>query len=206
MRFTFWSMTNNTNKSLYFTRNVHLAFLLSSILSVYNLLGTPIGNLIGGLPPGCGPRSPGPPLGGGGPWGGPPPGPCGGGPMRDWPWKLFINPGLGGIPGGGMPGWCCGGPDIWCRNPGGLIPGGRGPPGMGPPGIGPPCSGPVGADDIATGGGCMLGIKGMGPRWGWLPGACICNGGPLTIVGGLDEGRLGVLGAYLGSDALRSSC
>lgn len=103
-------------------------------------------------------------------------------------------------------------------NPGGRIPGGIGPPGMGPPGppcigppcigppcIGPPCSGPVGADDIATGGCCMLGIKGMGAMGGWLPGACICIGGALPMVGGFDEGKLGVFGAYLGSDARRSS-
>ena len=77
---------------------------------------------------------------------------------------------------------------------------------MGPGGKGPPCGGPVGADDIDTGGCCILGIKGMGPRGGWLPGACICKGGPLTMVGGLDDDKLGVLGAYLGSDARLSSC
>jgi len=51
----------------------------------------------------------------------------------------------------------------------------------------------------------MLGIKGMGAMGGWLPGACICKGGALPIVGGFDEGMLGVFGAYFGSDARRSS-
>ena len=63
----------------------------------------------------------------------------------------------------------------------------------------------MGADDIATGGCCMLGIKGIGAMGGRLPGACICIGGALTMVGGLDEGKLGVFGAYFGSDARRSS-
>ena len=73
--------------------------------------------------------------------------------------------------------------------------------------MGPPCGGPpVGADSIGIGCCCMLDIKGMGPRGGWFPGACICNGGPLTMVGGLDETKLGVLGAYAGKDARLSSC
>lgn len=104
-----------------------------------------------------------------------------------------------------MPCCCSGGPGMGCGNPGGLIPGGKGPPGMGPGGKGPLCGGPVGAADIGTVGCCILDIKGMGPSGGWPPGACICKGGPLTIVGGFDEGKLGVLGAYLGSDARRSS-
>lgn len=45
-----------------------------------------MGNLIGGLPPGCDPSSPGGPLGGG-PCGGGggPPGPCRDGPISGWP-------------------------------------------------------------------------------------------------------------------------
>ena len=98
-------------------------------------------------------------------------------------------------------------------NPGGRIPGGMGPPGMGPPGppcigppcIGPPCNGPPCIGPVGAGGCCMLGIKGMGAMGGWLPGACICRGGALPMVGGFDEGKLGVFGAYFESDARRSS-
>lgn len=134
---------------------------------------------------------------------------------------MFIILGFGGIFGGILC-WCGGGLGIWCGNLGGFILGGIGFLGIGFGGKGFFGGCFVGVEDIGIGGCCRLVIRGMGLRggwflgwflgwfsgWflGWFLGVCICIGGLLVIVGGLDEGKLGVLGVYLDSDVRRFFC
>lgn len=127
---------------------------------------------------------------------------------------------LGGLSFGGIFGgifcWCGGGLGMWGGNLGGRILGGfiLGFLGMGFFGFlcigffweGFFCGGFVGVDDMEIGGCGKLVIRGIGVMFGWFLGVCICIGGVLIIVIGLDDGRLGVFGVYLGCDVRRFFC